>query len=64
MFAVDFCGCYTFDREFFSTWWLYEATLKRWYNPKVVADFTYSVRPMWAFVPRRAGSSPYCTRPG
>jgi len=64
MFAVDFCGCVSFDREFYPASWLVEVTLKRHYDAKVVADLTYSTRPLWAYVPRRPGSSPYCTQRG
>lgn len=62
MFAVDFCGCYTFDRAFFPTSWLAEVVIKRHYNAKVVADMTYSHRPFFGIVPvrpRAAGESPY-----
>jgi len=53
MFAIDFCGCVSFDRDFFPTTWLAEVTLKHWYDPKVVAEMTYSTRPVWDFIPRR-----------
>ena len=51
MFAVDFCGCLSFDREFFPTSWLAEVNIKQWYDPKVVAQLTYSRRPRLSFVP-------------
>lgn len=66
MFAVDFCGCVSFDRKFYPSSWLAEVTLKHWYDPKVVAQLTYSRVPLLCFVPanvlRRPRSSPYCTR--
>lgn len=62
MFAVDFCGCVSFDRTFYPSSWLTEVTLKHWYNAKTVADMTYSCRPLFSYIPVRprvAGESPY-----
>jgi hypothetical protein len=51
MFAVDFCGCMSYEGP---RTWLIEVDLKRWYDARVVAEMTYKNRPSWGFIPTRA----------